>query len=60
MTMEGVTNKYGKDLLEDFFEQEVENIKWVGYYDKVYSYRFSYLATILIFTVLYSMTAKPY
>ena len=27
MTMEAETNKYGEDLLEDFFKQEVENIK---------------------------------
>ena len=27
MTMEGITNKYGEDLLEDYFEQEVKNIK---------------------------------
>ncbi len=27
MTMEGVTDKYGEDLLEYFFEQEVKNIK---------------------------------
>ncbi|HIP33174.1 MAG TPA: SDR family oxidoreductase [Bacteroidia bacterium] len=27
MTMEGATDKYGKEFLEDYFEQEVKNIK---------------------------------